>query len=146
MPGVAGFGVSVRFGTTTGTATSATLTNVTNVSGLDGEAEIIDVTSHDSAGAYREKIASFLDAGTVTIDYNFNPNETTHRATVGGVMWLRDQRIVAPWQIVFPGTPTHKVDFKAIVKSVPLDAPFDDKLSGSVNLEVTGSATWTYGT
>jgi hypothetical protein len=54
MPGVAAFGVVVRFGTTTGTATTATLTNVTNVSGLDSDVEEIDVTSHDSSGAYRE--------------------------------------------------------------------------------------------
>ena len=86
MPGVAAFGVVVQFGTTTGTATTATLTNVTNISGLDGEAEIIDVTSHDSAGRYREKVSSFLDAGQVKIDFNYNPRETTHRATTGGVM------------------------------------------------------------
>jgi predicted secreted protein len=146
MPGVAAFGVVVRFGTTTGTATTATLTNVTNVSGLDGEAETIDVTSHDSGGAYREKVASFLDAGQVTIDYNFNPQEATHRATSGGVLWLRDQRIAAPWQITFPGMPSHKVLFQAFVKSAGFEAPYDDKLSGSITLETSGSATWSYGT
>ena len=146
MPGKAAFGATVSFGTTTGTATTATLANVTNISGLDGETEVIDVTSHDSGGAYREKVASFLDAGQVKLDVNLDPTNSTHRAAAGGVLWLRDQRIIAPWVIAFPGTPVHKVAFQGFVKSAPIELPFDDKQSMSVNIEVTGSATWTYGT
>ncbi len=146
MPGKAGFGMVVNFGTATGTTTTATLTNVTNISGLDGETEVIDVTSHDSASAYREKVASFLDAGQVQLEVNFDPNSTTHRATTGGILYLRDQRTIVPWELKFPGTPAHKVAFQGFVKSAPIDAPFDDKLTMSPTIEVTGSATWTYGT
>ncbi len=146
MPGKAGFGAVLSFGTTTGTATTATLANVTNISGFDGETETIDVTSHDSSGAYREKVASFLDLGQVTVDVNFDPNATTHRATSGGVMWLKDQRIIAPWVLTFPGSPVHKVAFMGFVKSAGFEAPFDDKLGLSITIETSGSATWTYGT
>jgi predicted secreted protein len=146
MSGKAGFGTVVNFGTTTGTATTGTLVNVTNISGLDGETETIDVTAHDSGSAYREKVASFIDAGQVTLDVNFDPQQTTHRATSGGILWLRDQRIVCPWVITFPGTPVHKVAFMGFVKSAGFEAPFDDKLSMSVTIETSGSATWTYGT
>ena len=89
MPGKAGFGMVVSFGTATGTTTAATLTNVTGVSGLDSEVEVIDVTSHDSSGRYREKVASFIDAGQLTFDVNFDPNSATHRATTGGILDLR---------------------------------------------------------
>lgn len=146
MPGKAAFGMVVSFGTTTGTTTTATLANVTNVSGLDGETETIDVTSHDSGSAYREKVASFLDAGQITFDVNFDPNVATHRATSGGILWLKDQRINAPWVVTFPGTPVHKVAFQGFVKSAPFEAPFDDKLGMTVTVEVTGPTTWTYGT
>jgi len=146
MPGKAAFGAVLSFGTSTGTATTATLTNVTNISGFDGETETIDVTSHDSSGGYREKVGSFLDLGQVTVDFNFDPNSATHRATTGGIMYLRDQRTIVPWVLTFPGSPVHKVAFMGFVKSVPFDVPFDDKLSGSVTIETSGSATWTYGT
>lgn len=146
MSGKAGFGCIVNFGTTTGTTTSGTLANVTNISGLDGETETIDVTAHDSGSAYREKVASFIDAGQVTLDVNFDPNATTHRATTGGILYLRDQRTIVPWKVTFPGTPVHYVMFQAFVKSAGFEAPFDDKLSMSVTLETTGAATWTYGT
>lgn len=146
MGGKAAFGCTVSFGTATGTATTATLANVTNIGGLDGETETIDVTSHDSSGSYREKVASFIDAGQVTLDVNFDPNSTTHRATSGGILYLRDQRTIVPWKVAFPGTPAHYVSFQAFVKSAGFEAPFDDKLAMSVVLETTGSATWTYGT
>lgn len=146
MPGKAAFGAVLSFGTATGTATTASLANVTNISGFDGETAIIDVTSHDSGGAYREKVASFLDLGQVTVDFNYDAAQTTHRATSGGILWLRDQRLVAPWKLTLPGTPVHSVAFQGIVKSVSLDLPFDDKQSGSLTIETTGSATWTHGT
>jgi predicted secreted protein len=141
MAGKAAFGTTISFG-----STPTAVANVTGISGLDGDTETIDVTAHDSGGAYREKIASFMDAGQVSLELNFDPNTPTHRATSGGILYLRDQRTVETWQITFPGTPVHSVTFSAFVKNAGLDAPFDDKLGMSVTLEVTGPATWTYGT
>lgn len=142
MAGKAAFGTTIAFGTPTPT----TVANVTSISGLDGSTEMIDVTAHDSGGAYREKIASFLDAGTVNVELNFDPNATTHRATSGGILYLRDQRTKATWTITFPGTPVHKVQFDGYVKSAGFSAPFDDKLGMTVEIEVSGQPTWTYGT
>lgn len=143
MAGRAAFGTTIAFGT--GTAPTA-VANVTEISGLDGETEVIDVTAHDSSGAYREKLASFLDAGQVSFELNFNPAAPTHRATTGGILYLRDQRTVETWRVTFPGTPVNYVTFQAFVKGAGFSAPFDDKLGMSVVLEVTGSASWTYGT
>jgi predicted secreted protein len=140
MAGKAAFGTVVAFG-----ATPTAVANVTGISGLDGDTETIDVTAHDSGGAYRQKIASFMDAGQVSLELNFDPNNVTHRATSGGILYLKDQRTVETWKITFPGTPAHSVSFSAFVKNAGFDAPFDDKLSMSVTLEVTGAPTWTYG-
>jgi predicted secreted protein len=148
MPGRAAFGCVVSFGTATGTTTVTSLTNVTNISGLDGEVSTIDVTSHDSSGAYREMVASFISPGEVTLDVNFDPTSATHKATSGGIMYLRDQRLIVPWQVTFPtiGGNIAKVAFQAFVKNTTVDAPYDDKLGMSVSLQQTGSATWTYTT
>ena len=146
MPGKSAFGMVVSFGTATGTTTAATLTNVTGIGGLDTDVEVIDVTSHDSSGAYREKVASFIDAGQLTFDINFDPNSATHRATTGGILYLRDQRTIVPWKVTFPGSPSHSFLVQGFVKGAPFDAPYDDKISATVTVELTGSATWTYGT
>jgi len=146
MPGKAAFGCIVSFGTATGTATTATLANVTGISGLDAEVSQIDVTSHDSAGSYREMVPSFIDPGQVKIDLNFDQNSATHKAITGGIQYLRDQKITTQWEIKFPGTPTTKVGFQAFVASTPIDLPFDDKQTMAVTLQLSGSQTWTYGT
>jgi predicted secreted protein len=148
MPGRAAFGCVVSFGTATGTTTATTLTNVTNISGLDGEVSTIDVTSHDSSGAYREMVASFISPGEVTLDVNFDPTSATHKAVSGGIMYLRDQRLTVPWLVTFPTIAGNiaKVSFQAFVKNTTVDAPYDDKLGMSVSLQQTGSATWTYTT
>lgn len=142
MPGKAAFGATIGFGS----PTPSSIANVTNISGLDGDTEIIDVTSHDSGGRYREKIASFIDAGQVKLELNFDPGSPTHKATTGGILYLRDQSTVETWTITFPGSPTHKVTFQAFVKSAGIELPYDDKMAMSVTLEVTGKPTWTYGT
>jgi predicted secreted protein len=148
MPGKAAFGMVVSFGTATGTATATTLTNVTNISGLGADVESIDVTSHDSSGAYREMVASFLTPGEITLDVNLDPTSATHKASSGGIMWLRDQRLTVPWKIQFPTIAGNIVyaTIQAFVKSAMVDLPYDDKMALSVTLQQTGSATWTYTT
>ena len=136
MPGRAAFGCVVSFGTATGTTTTTTLTNVTNISGLDGETESIDVTSHDSSGPIVRWWPASSAPGEVTLDVNFDPTSATHKAASGGVMWLRDQRLIVPWQVTFPqiGGNITKVAFQAFVKNTTVDAPYDDKLGMSVSL------------
>jgi hypothetical protein len=55
-------------------------------------------------------------------------------------------RLIVPWEVKFPGSPSHKFVVQGFVKGAPFDAPYDDKISASVTVELTGSATWTYGT
>lgn len=148
MAGRAALGMVVSFGTATGTTTASTLVNVTNISGLDGEVETIDVTAHDSSGSYREWVASFITPGEITMDVNFDPITATHKAVTGGIMYLRDQRLTVPWRITFPtiaGNITY-VTFQAFVKNTTVDLPYDDKMGMSVTLQQSGSATWTYTT
>ena len=136
MSGKAGFGMTVSFGTATvDTAVTSLAPSVVNY-----------VPRHDSSGSYREKVASFIDAGQLTFDVNFDPNSATHRATTGGIMYLRDQRTIVPWKVTFPGSPVHSFLVQGFVKSAPFDAPFDDKLTATITVELTGSATWSYGT
>lgn len=142
MPGRPAFGATIMFGSPTPTTT---VPNVTSIQVGGDDVEQIDVTSHDSAGAYREFVASFIDPGELTIQLNFDPNLAAHRATTGGLLALRDSRAVTRWRITFPGTPSHRVEFDGFVKSFEFEAPTDDKISATCTVKITGAHTWTYG-
>ena len=77
MPGVSAFGTTLKIGGTAGTA----VVGVTSIEGPGWSVDTLDVTSHDSASAYREVAASFIDAGEVTLRLNYDPATATHKNT-----------------------------------------------------------------
>jgi predicted secreted protein len=138
MAGDFGFGTLLKMG-----STPVTVAQVTSVSGPGYELETVDVTAHDSSTSYyREYIAGLLDAGEVSMDLNFDPDGATHKNSAGGLLYTMEQRTLENWQIVYPDATA--VAFVAFVTSFEPDAPFDDKLSASVTLKISGKPTWTY--
>ena len=56
-----------------------TIGEVLNIGGPSLAQEVVDVTSHSSPGAFRQKVGGLLDAGEISFDINFGPTEPTHR-------------------------------------------------------------------
>lgn len=138
MAGVAAFGTLLKMG-----STPTTVVNVTNISGPGMSTETIDVTAHDSSSAYREIVASFISAGEVTVDFNFDPSQTTHKDASGGIIDVWKNRTLEDWNILFPDG-TINADFDAYITAIDLDMPHDDKLGGSMTLSISGAVTWAY--
>lgn len=138
MSGIAAFGTILSMG-----APLVPIAGVTNIGGPNLGAETLDVTSHDSAGRYRETIPSFLTAGEVQVDLNFMPaTEATHKDAAGGLLNLYNSSMLEDFEIEFPDGTT--AAFEAYVTAFSPGAPFDDKLTASVTLTVSGPVTWTY--
>lgn len=115
-----------------------TVAEVVNIGGPSLSADVIDVTSHDSPGAHREKIAGLLDAGEVSLELNFIPTAAT-QGNVSGLLRDYRNRNVRNFQLVFPGGTTWA--FAALVTNYEPGANVEDKLSLSVTLTVTGQPT-----
>jgi hypothetical protein len=141
MSGKAAFGTVLKMG-----ATPAAIANITRIGGPQFSTETIDVTSHDSGSAYREIVPTFLSAGEVALDLNFDPTKTSHKDITGGLLNVWKNRTLEDFVIEFPVTPTASVAFEAYVTGFEPDSPFDDKLAASVTLTISGPVTWTYGT
>lgn len=137
MPGKAAFGTKLRMG-----VTPVDVANITKISGPDFSAETLDVTSHDSAGKYREIVPSFLSAGEVMVSLNFDPTKASHKNTAGGLLKLFEDRTIEAFKIVFPDTT--EAAFNAYVTNFKTDAEFDKKLEAQVRLTLSGGVTWTY--
>ena len=93
------------------------------------------MTAHDSGGAYREMVPSFLSAGEVTLTINWDPNAATHKNAAGGLRKLFADRASSSFAIAYPVTPVAHDIFTAYVTGFEPSAPFDDKLTARSDVD-----------
>lgn len=137
------YGIVLAYNLTGAVTPLVTLAEVANAS-FDGTAQnAIEVTTHDSANRTIERIKGMIDPGTLTLDLNYNPDLASHNS-VTGVLADLGSNDIPYWELTFPvampSPPTWKL--RAFVTSFPLAFDLADKLSSSVNLQVTGAVTY----
>jgi hypothetical protein len=137
MAGIPATGTSLKRGGTAGTAVA----NVTSIEGPGLDSDVIDVSAHDSASAFRDKVIGLLDAGEITLRLNFDPANATHKDAAGGLLNDYRTRTSQTWALVFPTTPAVNWTFTAYVKAFNPSLPHDDKAEASATLVITGAPT-----
>ncbi len=101
----------------------------------------IDVTSHDSADGYKEKIPGMRDAGSLSIKANWLPTNATHDATTGLLSTFNDD-LNHNWKIVLPDT-LATVSMRGHVNEFKADGPIDEQGQLEFSIELTGKPTIT---
>ena len=94
---VSGVGTTFKRSNMLSSPTFAAIAEINSIKGPDKKRNVIDVTSLDSTGGYREFIAAFRDGGQVVMDMNF---------TRDGYDDMNDDfeiETLVDYQIVFPG-------------------------------------------
>ena len=128
-----GVGTSFKRAVTDSSGTTfAAIAEVNSITGPGKTRATIDVTSLDSTGGYREFIASFRDAGEVSLEMNF---------TRDGFVVLNtdfEAETARAYQIVLPDTGATTLDFDAFVVDLGMAIPLDDKVTATVTLKITG--------
>lgn len=137
MAKYAAFGTTLKTGGTAGTA----IINVQSIEGPEISVEMLDMTAHDSGSAYRETRPSFIDAGEITLQILYDPNDATHKNAVGGLLYLLANRTSSSFALGFPSTPAANWVFTAYVTGFTPNAPFDDKLTAEVTMQISGAPT-----
>ncbi len=111
------------------------ISEITNFSGFDGQAAIIDVTHLQSTA--KEKLQGLQDNGGFSLDVNHLPSDAGQKecraakAAGGKKLFL----------LTYSDTST--VQFEAFVMSNPQSGGVDSKVDGSFALEITGALTIT---
>jgi predicted secreted protein len=100
-----------------------------------------EVTHHESPGAFKERVATLLDIGPVTLDVNFIPTEATHRDASGGLLDDMLAKTLRNFKFVFPDAGLTQYVFSAFVTNLSIAAPIEGKLGGSVTLTSSGQPT-----
>lgn len=132
MAGIDGFATTLARETVT-PGTYAVIANVTALKPPAIKRNTIDVTAHDSTGQWMEFLGGLKDGGEVSFDVNYAPD-------LHDVL-LADLSIQGHnWRVTFPDAVAWT--FKAILTGYAPDAPYDDKLSATITLKVTGVPTF----
>jgi predicted secreted protein len=108
------------------------IAEVNSITGPGMKRTTIDVTSLDSAGGYREFIAGFRDAGTVTLKMNFT------RVTYNVMIADFESNILQNYNIILPDTEVTSFEFEGLVTELPLSIPADDKVTVDVTIQISG--------
>lgn len=134
MAGMSAYGTSLKIGGTAGTA----VVNVTNFNGPNMSADQIDVSAHDT-GNWRNYVAGPLDGGELTLDLNLDLGTATHGSAAGGLLNYFTNRTSSSYALTFPDS--SGFTFTASVTGYTAGAQFDDKLTGTVTLKISGAVT-----
>jgi len=130
-------GVGTAFNRGDGSSAEAfvAIAEINSIGGPNLSRDVIDVTSLDSTGGYREFIAGFRDGGEVTLNMNF---------TLDGYDDLKadfDSDDTVNYQIVLADTGATTFDFAALVTALGVSVPMDDKVTCDVTLKISGAVT-----
>jgi len=130
---VSGVGTVFKRSNMLSTPTFAAIAEINSIKGPDKKRNVIDVTSLDSTGGYREFIAAFRDGGQVVLDMNF---------TRAGYDDMNDDfeiETLVDYQIVFPGS-IGTFEFSGLVTDLGNSIPLDDKITMAVTIKVSGQS------
>lgn len=130
---VAGVGTVVR--KWDGASSWDNIAEVTNIAGPGMTREMIDVTSLDSTGGYREFIAGFRDAGTVVLSMNYT------RAGLDIFKADFESNVPQNYEIVLPDDDATSLEFEGLVQEFPFTIPTDSQITMEVTIKVTGEVT-----
>lgn len=121
---------------TDGGSTFTDVADVTSVGVLDVKVDTIETSSHDSAEQWRTFVGGMKDGGELKMDINYDPgSHGTIFSNVGGDPIKH--------KIVLTDAGAAVVTFDGVITGFSADAPFDDKLAGSVTIKVSGAPTIT---
>lgn len=135
-----GFGTLLKLGDGAGSETFTTIAEVKDITGPGLSAEVADITHHTSPGAWREKLATLLDAGELTFDVNFLPVDAT-QGNATGLISLMKNRTKRNYQLVFTNSGATTWTLPAYVTGFEPSASLDEGLSASVTLTLAGQPT-----
>ena len=132
-----GFGSKLAITTDTSSVTFEDIAFVRNITGPAVETSEVEATTLDSTGAYREFLLGLIDPGNVSFEIAWDPSQATHTDLTDAI----NSRTLMNWKLVLPTT-TQTATFTGRVQSLSPAVPFDDLLTASVGVRITGPITW----
>lgn len=116
----------------------ATIPEVSRISPPNVTFEMLEATSHDSSGGFREWVPGLLDGESATAEFNWVPSNSVHQI-------VRDanlEKTKKNMKIVFTGTSDNTFAYSAYVMGFGPQADVGQLLKASANFRMTGQPSW----
>ncbi len=139
-----GHSSSVLISSTTHPTNGTALGNIISIGGPELSRDGLDISTMDSASKYREFLPGMIDAGEVTIELNYD-------GTAGGTANLLSEYLASSVNTAIiirfgdhatPSSESHW-DCLGSITALGNAIPFDDKVTQSVTIKLSGVATYT---
>lgn len=137
-----GMALAIGDGLLASTPTYTSIVQISDISGPTVSMDTIDVTTHDSSGGFREYVEGLADAGEVSFDIVYDPDEGTHANSSGGVVYELSQRTGKAFKLTFVDSTPTVVTFDAFVTAFEPKGPVDGAQTATLKLKITGQLTW----
>lgn len=108
------------------------ISEITSIKGPGMKRETIEVTSIDSVGGWKEFIAGFREAGTLSLSMNFS------RGNLDLFMEDFESDDEQYYEIVIPDADTTTIEFSGLVTELPLNISAKEAISNDVTIQITG--------
>ena len=115
-----------------------TVPEVMRLSGPSIRFDLLDVTSHDTVGFFREYIPGLADGEKVTAELNWRPSNAVHK----GVRVDAYARTNRNFKIVFPDSSDNTVTMSTYIESDATREDIGVQLLKSISLKITGQPVW----
>ena len=106
--------------------------NVVSISGPGYAKDTLETTDLQSTDKYRTYIGGLKDAGEASFTLNYATAQYAKLQTD-----FEDADPV-PYKIILSDTAGTSFEFAGIVTAVPLEIPFDEKITAEVTIKITG--------
>jgi hypothetical protein len=121
------------------------IANVKSISGPDYSVTVIDTTTHDTVGNFREKAAVLIDAGKLSFNCNFDPDTATQDPVAVTSMFavlndLEERYFELRLAASNPGGEIMR--FLGFVTKHSLQFPVDNIQELMVEIEIDGEPVW----
>lgn len=131
-------GTLVKVGDGAGSEAFTTVPEVKTFSGITVKFDLLDVTSHDSSGYFKEWIPGLSDGDMMSVGMNWRASNTVHKN-------LRLDNVATTkrnFKIVFPDSSDNNALCATYVMEVPQTADVGKEMTMAMRLKITGSPTW----
>lgn len=130
----------LKYELTPGSGTFVEIAAVGSISGPNLEAQVVDITAHDTVGAFRRKIPTLLNAGRLQFTLFYDPATPTHNAT--GLRYMYQNRLTRAFRL-YTAEEDYYEDFDGFVSALGAAYTVDGVLTQNVSIEIDGSAVLT---